>query len=486
MKKIYIYSLTTLLLWGAASCKKPSDFGTTNVDPTAVTAPVTSALIANVEKNLANYVSTSGYAINGAAYSQYLAETQYPGTSLYNLPQVDFAGQYSGNLYDCQNVINTSTDKNAVAAATIMQQYIFWVLTDDFGDIPYSQALAGIKAITPAYDKQEDIYKGILSKTAAAVASLGGGSVPGDVVYGGSTDKWKKFGNSLIILASTQLSKIKPGASDYAAAAFKTAVAGGYIADNADNFAVPFTADYHNPWFGLYDGRYDWGESNTVTNTTAALNDGRTVPFGGAYNDPNKASGGTITSAIGVPYGLGRTDANNFINANPGWAYVMRADKRKADSPVIVTSAAEVLLAVTEGMSIGWTTGSVADTYQAGINASFAQWGAAAPSAGYFTQSGVAFSAKNLAIQQWLAAYPDGHMGWDIWRKTGFPALTPAVGHTNTSNIIVRRFVYTSAEAQTNGANLKVAIARETGYAPGTDVPENAVWWDVIGQSLHK
>ena len=178
MKKIYIYTLSTLLLWGAASCKKPNQFGTTNQDPTAVTAPVISALIASVEHNIPNYItSQSAFGINGAAYAQYASETQYPGTSLYNLPQVDFAGQYSGNLYDCQNVINSSTDKNAVAAATIMQQYIFWVLTDSFGDIPYSQALSGIKAITPAYDKQEDIYKGILSKTAAAVASLGGGSV---------------------------------------------------------------------------------------------------------------------------------------------------------------------------------------------------------------------------------------------------------------------------------------------------------------------
>ena len=483
MKKIYIYSLTTLLLWGAASCKKPNQFGDTNLDPTAVTAPVTSALIASVEHNLPNYItSRTAFGINGAAYSQYASETQYPGTSLYNLPQVDFAGEYSGNLYDCQNVINTSTDKNAVAAATIMQQYIFWVLTDSFGDIPYSQALAGIKAITPAYDKQEDIYKGILSKTAAAVASLGGGSVPGDVVYGGSTDKWKKFGNSLIILASTQLSKIKPGASDYAAAAFKTAVAGGYIATNADNFSVPFTADYHNPWYILYDGRYDWGESTTMTGMLASLNDQRQLVYGGPYNDPNKASGGTLSTTTGVPYGLARTEANNFVASHPDWAYLLRADKRTSTSPVVVTSAAEVLLAVSEGINIGWTTGNAAATYVDGINKSFEQWGVDAPPASYFTQAGVVFSAKNLAIEQWISAYPDGHMGWNIWRKTGFPALTPAPGATNSSKKILRRFTYTSAESQTNGANLKAAVARITGAQPGVDSPENAVWWDVLGQ----
>jgi hypothetical protein len=489
MKKIYIYTLSTLLLWGAASCKKPNDFGTTNVDPTAVTAPVISALIASVEHNLPNYISTSVYAINGAAYAQYVSETQYPGTSLYVLPQVDFAGQYSGNLYDCQNVINVSTDKNAVAAATIMQQYIFWVLTDNFGDLPYSQALQGIKAITPVYDKQEDIYKGILSKTAAAVASLGGGSVPGDVVYGGDVAAWKRFGNSLIILASIQLSKVS-SASAYASAAFKTAVAGGYIAENAQNFSVPYTADYHNPWFALYDGRYDWAQSKTMTDMTTGLNDGRQVPFGGAYNDPNKAAGGTVSSIDGVPYGLGRTDANNYVNANPDWSYVMRADKRTATSSLTVTSAAEVTLAVAEGISLGWATADASgrnatETYKAGITQSFAQWGLAAPSAAYLAQAGVAFNAKNLAIQQWIAAYPDGHLGWNTWRKTGYPALLPAPAASNSSGKIVRRLTYTSAEQQTNGPNVRAAVAREVGYAPGTDSQDNAVWWDVIGQALH-
>lgn len=482
MKKIYIYTLSTLLLWGVESCKKPNDFGDTNVDPTAVTKPVTSALIANVELTMGSYASTSTYSATGAFYAQYMSETQYPGTSLYGLPQTDFAGQYSGVLYDCQNVINTSTDKNAIAAATIMQQYIFWVLTDAFGDLPYSQALQGIKAITPAYDKQEDIYKGILSKTAAAVASLGGGTVPGDVVYGGDTDSWKKFGNSLIILASIQLSK-QTAATDFASAAFKTAVAGGYIADNANNFSVPYSSDYHNPWYARYDGRYDQGESETMTNLLASLGDQRQTVFGGPYNDPNKATGGTMTTTVGVPYGLGRTDANLFISANPSWAYVLRADKRTFSSPIVVISAAEVTLAVAEGISIGWTTGDATATYQAGIKQSFEQWGLADPAPTYYT--GAPFNAKNLATQQWLAGYPDGHMGWNVWRKTGYPVLTPAPAAQNSSKLIVRRFVYTSAEQQTNGTNLNAAIAREVGYAPGTDSQDNAVWWDVIGQALH-
>jgi hypothetical protein len=110
----------------------------------------------------------------------------------------------------------------------------------------------------------------------------------------------------------------------------------------------------------------------------------------------------------------------------------------------------------------------------------------AAPAAGYYTQSGVAITntanaanIKNISIQRYLASYPDGHAAWDIWRKTGYPVLTPAPGATNSSKQIVRRFTYSTSEFQTNGANVTAAVARETGPDAGTDSQDNRVWWDV-------
>src|SRR5690348_394849 len=104
MKKIYIYTLTTLFLFGAASCRKPNQFGTTNDDPTAVRTPIVSAPLANVENGLGGYASSG--SLNAGAYAQYVSETQYPGTSLYTTPANDFVGNYNGSLEDCQNVIN--------------------------------------------------------------------------------------------------------------------------------------------------------------------------------------------------------------------------------------------------------------------------------------------------------------------------------------------------------------------------------------------
>ncbi|WP_428327730.1 SusD/RagB family nutrient-binding outer membrane lipoprotein [Mucilaginibacter sp.] len=493
MKKIYIYTLAGLMLWGASSCKKPNDFGTTNLDPSATTKPIVSALLASVMSGVGGYASTNAYAIGPGAYAQYFSETQYPGTSLYTLPNTDFTGSYNGSLYDLQNVINLNQDKNSVAVAKILQSYIFWVLTDSYGDIPYSQALQGIKVITPAYDKQEDIYKGLLTTLSSAVASMDGGTVQGDLIYGGDAASWKRAANSLSMLIAIQASKASDNA--FAKAAFTAAMNAGPITTNAQNFAVVYPGStYSSPWYNLYNGRTDWAESKTVTDTTSAYNDPRTNPFGGSFSDPAQTTGGTVTSNVGVPYGLGRTAVTAFTAANPTWALVLRADLRvttAATSRVTIVSAAQVALAEAEAANIGWIDGgTLATSYANGIALSFAQWGVSNP--GYATGPKVAISAagspdneRRIATQQWLASYPDGHMGWDIFRKTGFPNLTPAPAASNSSGEIVRRFVYASSEYTTNQASVQAAVAREKGPNPGVDSQDNWVWWD-IGKGQHK
>jgi len=462
------------------------------VDPGNTTKPIVSALLAQVEANLGNYVSTNNLSQYGGEYAQYFTETQYPGISTYSLPQLSFTGYYSGDLYDLQNIINLNQDKNSVAVAKILQQFIFWEITDAWGDVPYSQALQGLKSITPVYDKQEDIYKGILSTLASV--SFDGGAIPGDLIYNGDVASWKRAANSLSMLVAIQLSKKVPGASDYAATAFKAALAAGGITTNAQNLAISYPGSaFKDPWWNLYNGRTDFAESKVVTDLTAARSDGRTVPFGGDFTDPNQVTGGTITSAIGIPPGLSRSDVTAFTTANPKWALVMRADKRTETGTVVVISAAEVMLARAEALNLGWTTAAEEPTglpnvYQSGIALSFEQWGLAAPAASYYTQSNVLVTAPdnsptgtnaiNIATQRYLASYPDGHAAWDIWRKSGFPTLVPAPGATNASGKIVRRFTYATSEFQTNEANVKAAVARELGPNAGTDSQDNTVWWD--------
>ncbi|RZK98121.1 MAG: SusD/RagB family nutrient-binding outer membrane lipoprotein, partial [Pedobacter sp.] len=226
MKKKLIYALSLVLALGTSGCDF-ADFGDTNVDPSVTTDPNTAALLTNSLAGLAGGWVTDrrpGY------YAQYFTESQYPGVSLYSLPQLGFSGSYSGSLYDLQNIINLGASNNMTQVSKIVQQYIFWNLTDRFGDIPYTEALQGQGLPSPKYDTQEVVYKGMIKALTDAVAAMDGSAINGDIIYGGSPASWKRMANSLRMLMAVQLSKKYPGAADYAATQFKAALAdaGGY------------------------------------------------------------------------------------------------------------------------------------------------------------------------------------------------------------------------------------------------------------------
>lgn len=481
MKKIYIYTAAMAVVLYTTGCNKLKDFGDVNSNPGATTTAITSALLTNVQSNLGGYASTNTEPLSGAQYGQYFSETQYSGTSLYNLPQNSFTGNYSGNLNNLQTIISLNENKNTTAVAKIMQQYIYWIITDSWGDVPYTEALKGSAVIQPVYDTQETIYKGIISTLTSAISEFdSSSSLAGDIIYDGDVASWKRMANSLKLLAAIQLSNRVPDASGYAATAVKEAIASGVITTNAQNFTLVYPGGtYKSAWYNLYNGRKDYGESKTLTDITVGSNDPRQAEFGGA----SELSGNVTTSSIGVPYGLVRLSVLAFEDANPTWARVLRGDLRLETGSVVMINAAEVWLARAEAANLGWTDESITTDYTTGVAASFEQWDAGTPSASYLAQFPVTDTKnaditgsqiKNISIQRWIASYPDGHAAWAIWRKTGWPALTPAPDATNSSGQIVRRFTYASSEYNTNGTNVKAAVARLT----GGDTQDAHVWWD--------
>jgi hypothetical protein len=182
-----------------------------------------------------------------------------------------------------------------------------------------------------------------------------------------------------------------------------------------------------------------------------------------------------------MPYGLLRNKAEAFTAANADWARILRGDLRQETSPLVIIGAAHVTLARAEAADMGWTTENLQTLYQNGISLSFMQWGQPAPAPSYFSQSGVALTAtagtganlRQIATQRWIATYPDGLQGWSIWRKTGFPMLTPAPDATNSSKQIPRRYTYGPGEFSTNAEATNAAVT-----AMGGDTQDTKVWWD--------
>jgi hypothetical protein len=254
-----------------SGCNKLEDFGNTNVNPSTTRSPVTSALLTNVLIGLSEYSDSYPDFENWAAlYCQYAAQTYITERSRY-LPHMSSPMYfYSGDLYDLQNIILNNTDEttranasenganeNQIAIARILKTYIFWTITDRWGDVPYTDALKkdSIALDSIAYDTQESIYKDLISELTGAVAQFTDGApIKGDVVYEGEILKWKKLANSLRMLISLRLSNIYPLASDYASLQFKAGLedAAGSIETNDDNFQLNFPGgNFRNPYYNM-------------------------------------------------------------------------------------------------------------------------------------------------------------------------------------------------------------------------------------------
>jgi hypothetical protein len=484
-----IYILTLVLgIILTSGCNKLEDFGSTNVNPAATNKPITSALLTNVLSSIGDFATARVPAL----YCQFFSETQYPDVSCYSLNMASPMGTYSGSLYDLQNIIINNTEEdtkdaaalnganeNQIAIARILKAYIFWTITDRWGDVPYSDALLGDPNV--GYDTQESIYTDLLKEMTEAIAQFQseGAAIKGDIIYNGDIAKWKKFANSCRMLMALRLSKQYPGATEYAATQFKAALAdpAGSIATNDDNFTINYPGgNFRNSYYNMYDGRKDYGESETMTTLLTSLTDSRQSVFGATVTG--------AASTLGVPYGRARTFIDPWCQANPTYCYVFNPNYREQTDPVFLMTAASTLLARAEAADRGWTseTANTSALYESGIKANFTQWDLAEPDEAYFTSAKVALAAapgsnanlEKIATQQYIAFYPDGTQGWSNWRRTNIPALLPAPDATNSPKVIPRRYMYGTTDYSLAGAGVQDAVSRLT----GGDKMDSRVWWD--------
>jgi hypothetical protein len=103
------------------------------------------------------------------------------------------------------NVILSDEDKSSdplvKGVAEIMNAYNLAILTDLFGDVPFSECFNPDENKTPKLDSQQELYSKIFSFLDAGIADLGNASgntlSDYDFIYKGNASKWIKFANAL-------------------------------------------------------------------------------------------------------------------------------------------------------------------------------------------------------------------------------------------------------------------------------------------------
>lgn len=483
--KTALPGLALVSLLGLSSCSK---FGDTNVSPNGATTPVTSALLTNVQTYIAADAVGSSSATATAPqftfltpyYVQHYSQIQYPDNQLYPTSGVSWDAYYAVALEDLQNIINTcekSPDPVALAGNTvnqiqiakILKAYYFSVLTDKYGDIPYSQALKGSLAIS--YDKQQDVYTDLFKQLKAAIAAFQstGSAIKGDIIYSGNIANWKRFANSLRLSLAMRLSKVDPvtGKAEFMSALNDPA---GLIDANSSNFKVAYPGGSFN--FPLY---------NLTTASVFAI----AKPLAdkmNSYSDPRVFAYGEKNASNvvkGFPYGLNRTNAQSFIVSNPDYSLGYAPAFKAQNSTAQVFTAAYVDLLRAEG-AITYASGENAfNMTKKSVQDSWAQWNVTGDVDAYLTTIGVSAASTPVAKiqeQMWIALFGSEMNAFNEWRRTGVPALTPAPDATNPSKKIPRRFPYPLTEPNVNG-NAYSAAKSAIPYG-GTDDEISRVWWD--------
>ncbi len=508
MKKInkYCYSLVVVLVL-FTSCDK--GFDEMNINPIALTS-------VDPAFQLNNAIVGSAFAYGNLSYETTIVKqmiTPFSGVGSAGNYNQDNRNVASGNwnryyrtvLKELVDVIEkTKSDPNQVNlynTARIWKAYAFMVLTDTYGDIPYTQAGLGFlnSTVKPIYDSQESVYTDILMELETASAALDATKprVTREVMYSGDIVKWKRLGYSLMLRAAMRLSKIKPAiASSYVA----KAVAGGLMQSSADDAIIRHTANFPNDvgnqlnggqsaFFYLAEDFVNYLKNNNDPRLTSIA-----VRYVGALSGANQTEARASRAAsaqIGLPLGYDNTTISGPVAASglkSLWDYSQLDRTRMANpqAPTFIITYAQTQLLLAEAVVRNWTTGSAASLYANGIRAHMNQlalYGTASAVPGGAIDAYISANPLDLSkaleqinTQYWVASFLNGPEAFANFRRSGFPVLTPNLfpGKDLKTEAFIRRLTYPDGELNVNRENVQQAISRQ-----GPDILDTRVWWDV-------
>ncbi len=496
----------TLLVFLLLSSGCTKDFTALNTNPNSpsIAQAAPNMLLTNAIESMTERVDEIFFGHEmGSCWVQHMAKVQYTTEDQY-VPRMSvinntWASFYASSGYDIQtiyNIADATKNDSYKALALILKTYVVSVLTDYWGDVPYTEAFLGsdpTKAIlSPAYDTQESIYVALLKNLDDANTLLAATSTPikGDILFNNDLTKWRKFANSLSLrLLMRRSDRVAPTAAITAIVSDPAKYP--IFESNADNAALAYlgSAPNNNPINENRKTRDDHRVSKTLVDqmwTNQPNMDFRLVVYANRVG----------TGFDGLPNGLSASDAANYKGNGLTKTCKMGDYFTAATSPGTLMSYAELQFILAEAVQRGFVTGSAKtaeDYYNAGILGSYKQfestilansvafgfasktWVIADYVADYMSNY-AAFDPANalnqIYTEKWVAMFDQGVQAVLEWRRTNVPVLVPAVGGQNGGKIPVRAY-YPSSESGTNPTNLKAAIARQ-----GADDLNTKVWWD--------
>lgn len=505
MKKLFIKTgsiiiLSALLL---TSCNKFDDI---NTNPNA-TEKVNASLLATkiILQNLKfqgrdakAYLSDNGLSKYIAYGNETMLSSQYNYLGAADFSPMTMIPNINSMLTYAKG---SSMESSYQGLAKFMRAFMFYYLTMEVGDIPYSATGSGATGdIRPKYDLQSDVFKGILDELKDAAGDFANGvKFDGDPTpYNGDPDKWRRATNSFALKVLMSLSNKADDPSLNVKGRFADIVNEGEILQsNTGYLGLAYSATNPHPLSGtnnLFTSRTII--SHLVLSNLKDLDDRRLFYF--AEPAPVKIQNGGSPSDTASYVGAYVTDSYDDITTNLLNNQYSLLNNRylavQAGDPRIMVSYAEQQLILAEAALRGWITGDAQDFYESGVKAALATYLTVDNSyvhgmpvtqsyiSNYFTGDAAFKSDMDDQLQQiWLQRYllqfmQDPISAFFEQRRTGYPVfpVNPETSlNVNDKNAIPVRWLYPGSELNYNKQNLIDALNRQYG---GVDEVNQKMW----------
>lgn len=414
----------------------------------------------------------------------------------------------------------------------VLKAYTFGLITDLWGDAPYSQALkaeSGPEYFKPVYDSQQSIYMGILAdlETANTLLSKDNGSYENivtaqDVLYNGDASKWRKFANSLALRYYMRLSAKDPTMAG-AGIGKITANPSQYplILDTSDDANISYVGNSPSdawPNNTVFDKSPSGGYMRikmcaTLVDVLKALNDPRLGVWANKIETPLELTAGTGVDEIvngvrkisqdivddyvaswsvgvdydpeyvGIPpsvFAASQYNLNPNLDQgvfNPHASQLNDIYKEAAGDLLLmrIMSASEIHFILSEAALKGWAPGNAEDYYADGIQQSMNAWGVGDAFGDYI--GGAPYTGLESIIEQkWIASWTAAAESWFDYRRTGLPDLQ--TGESAKRQALPLRFYYHfDSEISLNPENAGSAIEKlQPTEFKGNDTSNNSAW----------
>ncbi len=233
----------------------------------------------------------SGHVCFGHNASWWSDELGYSYNGGYTDASWDWLEGYLGNLDNFMKLVDSGGEFENLymhSMGMIMKGLYYQMFTDVFGMIPYTEA-ADETIVTPKFDSQLTIYKGIINDLDEAMAVIGDATATGvgvsdagenDLYYGGDLQKWKKLANTLKLRIA--LRALGAEGEDFAQQAITEALQNPLLTTEDDNCLMEKdteisqwgSASYGDVWYNFGAGS-DWTLGQTLVDFLRNENDPR-------------------------------------------------------------------------------------------------------------------------------------------------------------------------------------------------------------------